>query len=339
MKTIEEKTRVNGKACITFTPRTSQRQYIQFVSGSGCHTPVGMGYGSSSVTLGRGCLRIGTIMHEINHALGTWHEQSRHDRDNYVTIDFSNIQSGREHNFVKYSLGTIDELGEPYDYESVMHYSAYAFANNRQKPTIIPKQRGAVIGQRTHLSPIDIQEMQILYGCIPRPTSTGGVVTQAPFVPTNGACTFDKGMCGWTNEPGTLTWAVREGKTPSINTGPDTDHSGSPNGHYLYVEASGHPQQSAFITSPEYGAGQYCLDFYFDMYGHAMGYLKVFARTGNTRQLVHEISGDQGQRWSRYRVNINVPSGSFRIELEGHVGTSYTSDIAIDDIVFHQGKC
>ena len=56
-------------------------------------------------------------------------------------------------------------LNEPYDYESVMHYSAYAFAIDRSKPTIEPKQAGAQIGQRSHLSPIDVEEIQLLYGC------------------------------------------------------------------------------------------------------------------------------------------------------------------------------
>lgn len=62
---------------------------------SRCHTPIG--YHSnrrSSVTLGNGCLRKGTVMHEILHALGFWHEQSRADRDSYVTINWSNIQKG-----------------------------------------------------------------------------------------------------------------------------------------------------------------------------------------------------------------------------------------------------
>jgi len=48
----------------------------------------------SDVTIGNGCERKGTVMHELLHALGFWHEQSRTDRDNYVTIHFDNIQKG-----------------------------------------------------------------------------------------------------------------------------------------------------------------------------------------------------------------------------------------------------
>ena len=39
-------------------------------------------------------------MHEIFHALGRWHEQSRPDRDLYVEIHEDNIQSGMYNNII-----------------------------------------------------------------------------------------------------------------------------------------------------------------------------------------------------------------------------------------------
>ncbi|TOF77904.1 hypothetical protein CGJ15_26690, partial [Vibrio parahaemolyticus] len=89
------------------------------------------------------------------HALGFHHEQSRTDRDDYVTIMWENIESGYEHNFNKYSADVISGFGEDYDYGSVMHYSAYAFSANNEK-TIVTLDPDAVIGQREHLSEVDV---------------------------------------------------------------------------------------------------------------------------------------------------------------------------------------
>ena len=53
---------------------------------------------------------------------GFWHEQSRADRDDYVTINWDNIPKDKHHNFLKYNYKETDDLNRPYDYGSVMHY-------------------------------------------------------------------------------------------------------------------------------------------------------------------------------------------------------------------------
>ena len=70
-------------------------------------------------------------MHELMHAAGFWHEQSRADRDDYITINWKNIKDGMEYNFLKYDLRKIDHLGAKYDTCYVMHYGAYAFSKVR----------------------------------------------------------------------------------------------------------------------------------------------------------------------------------------------------------------
>lgn len=60
-----------------------------------CFSSVGNQHvGKQSLSIGAGCDRIATIEHEFLHALGFWHEQSRADRDDYVTIMWDRIQEG-----------------------------------------------------------------------------------------------------------------------------------------------------------------------------------------------------------------------------------------------------
>ena len=66
----------------------------------------------------------GTIAHEIGHAVGFWHEQSRPDRDEYVIVHEENVTAGKLYNFLRRSWGEIVALNVPYDLGSVMHYGA-----------------------------------------------------------------------------------------------------------------------------------------------------------------------------------------------------------------------
>lgn len=133
--------------------------YVRIFRGDGCWSYVGMRGGKQDLSLADGC-GFGATVHELGHAWGLWHEQSREDRDSYVTINWPNIQAGREHNFNQH-IADGDDIG-PYDYGSIMHYGMYAFSKNGL-PTIVPKQAGATIGQRSGLSAGDISAVHHIY--------------------------------------------------------------------------------------------------------------------------------------------------------------------------------
>lgn len=63
--------------------------------------------------------------------------QSAHDRDDYVKIEWDNLMSGAAGNFMKYPSDKVSHFNTTYDYDSVLHYSAYAFSKNG-KATIVP---------------------------------------------------------------------------------------------------------------------------------------------------------------------------------------------------------
>lgn len=52
----------------------------------------------------------GTVIHEMLHAAGFWHEQSRPDRDAFVSVRWENIEAGKEDNFAKYSSVHVSTL-------------------------------------------------------------------------------------------------------------------------------------------------------------------------------------------------------------------------------------
>lgn len=86
----------HAKTCLKFVQRTSERDYLSFESSnSGCWSSVGRIGGKQTVNLqSGGCTRIGTIEHEIMHALGFLHEQNRYDRDDFVIVQKENIKPG-----------------------------------------------------------------------------------------------------------------------------------------------------------------------------------------------------------------------------------------------------
>lgn len=101
------------------------------------------------------------------------HEQNREDRDDSVSINWANVRSSTVENFAKANPGTTDAQNVPYDFNSVLHYSANAFSTNGQ-PTIVSK-KGAQpnMGQRRGFSPGDLLKINRMY--------CGGAASASPM--------------------------------------------------------------------------------------------------------------------------------------------------------------
>jgi hypothetical protein len=96
---------------------TNGTPFIEFENADGCSSYVGRDGEFSYlkegqiITLegsqggGGHCIWSSTIQHEMMHALGFQHEQSRPDRNDYVDVVMENVESGREHNFEIQSTG------------------------------------------------------------------------------------------------------------------------------------------------------------------------------------------------------------------------------------------
>ncbi len=163
--------------CLSFVTANSG-DYIDFVNtGSGCNSRLGRVGGRQVINLeSTGCEHFGIVVHEIGHAIGFWHEQSRPDRDQYVNILFGNIESGRASQFMRKNDDKVDSLNSIYDYGSIMHYGGTAFdkpgcsgsgcttisVNNQAEYN---RQGTPRLGQRNALSVNDIRQTNLLYGC------------------------------------------------------------------------------------------------------------------------------------------------------------------------------
>jgi len=145
---------------------------ITDVSGEGCNARVGYKVYQSEVALGyqtlnlarNGCQTLGIAVHELLHSMGFWHEQSREDRDDYVTVMYENVITSP----IDYSFAFDQRISDGidlgvYDYSSIMHYNAYAFSKNNE-PTIVPIFAGINdTGQQKGLSDGDVEGINLIY--------------------------------------------------------------------------------------------------------------------------------------------------------------------------------
>ena len=127
---------IESVSCLRFVPREVKKDpnFIEIVRKNGCWSNVGrLSRGRQELSIGENCQFKGIIIHELMHALGFGHMHSNRNRDQYIRINWSNIQPGLQHNFDLLDSGSFETVN--FDFSSIMLYGEKAFSKN-DKPTI-----------------------------------------------------------------------------------------------------------------------------------------------------------------------------------------------------------
>ncbi|XP_034024219.1 LOW QUALITY PROTEIN: neuropilin-1a-like [Thalassophryne amazonica] len=156
------------------------------------------------------------------------------------------------------------------------------------------------------------------------------------------ACDFgwasDPSFCSWTSEDTGSRWQIQSSGTPTLNTGPNMDHTGG-SGNFIYTLATG-PQEtevarlvSPVVNSPD---SDLCMSFWYHMFGPHIGMLHIKQRKqtvdGPADILLWTVSGHQGNRWREGRVLVPRTTKPYQVIIEGLVERKSWGDIAVDDI-------
>ena len=157
----------NASTPIRFVPYQGQKDALFFVPfEENCASYLGMKGGHQPIMLSDKC-EFKEIAHEIMHALGFVHEQSRPVRDRWVEILWDNIQEGFEAQFSIVPGELVESYGGSpfvFDYDSIMLYLPNAFAKQPQLETMNSLTNTPIPSMKKELSRLDIDRLYHLYG-------------------------------------------------------------------------------------------------------------------------------------------------------------------------------
>ena len=144
---------------------------------------------------------------------------------------------------------------------------------------------------------------------------------------------------GWTNNPVGPRWQI-DTRTGSFATGPVADHTIGTGGKFFYLETSTGAGQDE-LTAPgiyiDTNQNVVELSFWYHKHGATMNDLEVYIDTNNVQTLVTTIVGQthlvQTDPWLESKTTLVGYAGkSITIVFRGIRGTSFTGDMAIDDV-------
>jgi len=153
---------LNQQTVVKFEEAKSQEDKILFKSGgTHCYSYVGRIGGTQDLVLSSDC-QAPQIIHEMLHALGFYHEQSRPDRDEYLQILWENIEQKYFEQFKKMPPLHSSITESQFDYQSIMLYPSYAFSIGPTDPSILTID-GEEYSPLKTLSSGDIEKIRLLY--------------------------------------------------------------------------------------------------------------------------------------------------------------------------------
>jgi len=312
--------------------------------------------GFSKINLGwcNSMRAMGSVIHEIGHAIGMNHEQKRQDaaqayegKGPHLTMFWNNIPSRWTPQYTPDSNSYIGSANDgkddphhgyaPYDFESIMHYPG----GNRYDT--VPTSSESLVGNRKHLTTGDINQILDVYQCKPLAGYVRTTTTTTTLDPRFTLCDFEGSLCDFLIQDNTdkFDWTVKSGKTPSGTTGPDSAKNGN---SYIYIETS-NPRatgDTAQLNSKplQLGTGAE-LSFYYHMMGSSLGKFEVgLKESGNYHSLLEKtgLQSTSGNDWKFVQTDLSSFAGKLvSFEIKGTRGSSWSGDIAVDDFLVDAG--
>ncbi|NXG40619.1 MEP1B protein, partial [Psilopogon haemacephalus] len=313
------------KTCIDFKPWEGEKDYISVFKGSGCWSYVGNRQrGLQQLSIGANCDRIATIQHEFLHALGFWHEQSRSDRDDYVSIVWDRIQTGQS--LPAFAFQPLGSVGLAVEHPFQPFFSLVTFFSDLD----------------LFFTPGGIQNLFGDFFLI--------FISPASSLSFMDTCSFElENVCGMIqSSDDNSDWQ----RLSQVAAGPATDHTNmgecEDSGYFMHFNTSAGAEGSTAVLESRIlypKRGFQCLQFYLYSSGHESDRLSVWVREytsahpNGTLRLIEEIKASPASYWQLHHVSLDTTS-KFRVVFEGVKGSgSSRGGLSIDDINLSETQC
>ncbi|MCA2972088.1 MAG: hypothetical protein INH43_26530, partial [Acidobacteriaceae bacterium] len=196
---------------IEWVPRAGESAYVDFALNAGdasreCQSNVGRTGGEQKIT-GSSLCSTASLLHEMGHALGLYHEHQRRDAATWVTLQAANADKPLLAANLSPQMNNAAALGL-YDYASLMHYHPLSGSKNR-RPVLSAVTPGIPFGEAGGFSAGDVDQLLRLYGFTPEQVTVTTHPVGLPIVVDGVSYT----------SPQTFSWALGSQHSVSVPTG------------------------------------------------------------------------------------------------------------------------